>query len=76
MKNLKKYTEEKTGVSSLIRLQSLIVFCFTLVLIIVQVVLDKVYVELDGLLLIMSFAPKTIQKFAEARMYQKDKEYE
>lgn len=75
MKILKKYTEEKSGVHSLIRLQSLILFCFTLVLIVVQVITDKVYVELDGMLLIMSFAPKTIQKFAEVKTV-KNKDYD
>ena len=67
MKRIVKYLEESQGVKSLMRLQSLILFCFTLVLIIFQVATDHVYVELDAMLLLMSFLPKTIQKFAEAK---------
>lgn len=66
MRISKKYLEELPGVKSLIRLQSLILFSFSLVLIVVQVIIEKVYVELDAMLLLMSFLPKTVQKFAES----------
>lgn len=65
MRKLKRFLEEREGVRSLIRLQSLILFIFSLALIVFQVFTDHVYVELDFMLLLMSFLPKTIQKFAE-----------
>lgn len=69
MKWLKKYLEEKHGVNSLIRLQSLITLFFSFGIIIWQIVIQQIYIQLDILLITASFAPKTIQKFAEAYMY-------
>ena len=72
MKWIVNFLEENPGVRSLIRLQSLVLFIFTLALIVFQVFMDHVYVELDAMLLLMSFLPKTIQKFAEAKKELKE----
>jgi hypothetical protein len=66
---LKKYLEEKHGVNSLIRLQSLITLFFSFGIIIWQMIIRQVHIELDILLITASFAPKALQKFAEAYMY-------
>ena len=65
MKTLKKYLEEKQGVNSLIRLQSLLTLLFSFVIISIQIAEGTIYIELDILLITASFAPKTVQKFAE-----------
>jgi uncharacterized membrane protein YciS (DUF1049 family) len=66
---LKKYLEEKHGVNSLIRLQSLITLFFSFGIIIWQMIIGQIHIELDILLITVSFAPKALQKFAEAYMY-------
>jgi len=75
---LKKYLEEKSGVNSLIRLQSLATLLFAFVVIVWQMLAGRVHIELDILLITASFAPKALQKFAEAMLYrnkgEKDKE--
>ena len=65
MKSLKKYLEERKGVNSLIRLQSLLTLLFSFVVISIQIAKGTIYIELDILLITASFAPKTVQKFAE-----------
>ena len=69
-KCFKKYLEEKEGVNSLMRLQSLLTLIFSFAIIIWQIAKGTVYVELDILLISASFAPKAVQKFAEAKMYK------
>jgi len=69
MKWVKKYLEERKGVNSLIRLQSLLTLLFSFGVIIWQIMINKIFIELDILLITASFGPKTLQKFAEARMY-------
>ena len=71
MKWLKKYLEEKSGVNSLIRLQSLATLLFAFVMITWQMIAGRVHIELDILLITASFAPKALQKFAEAMLYRK-----
>lgn len=65
MKTLKKYLEERHGVNSLMRLQSLLTLLFSFVIISIQIAKGTIYLELDILLISASFAPKTVQKFAE-----------
>ncbi len=65
MKTLKKYLEERKGVNSLMRLQSLLTLIFSFVIISIQIAKGTIYIELDILLITASFAPKTVQKFAE-----------
>ena len=65
MKTLKKYLEERHGVNSLMRLQSLLTLLFSFVVISIQIAKGTIYIELDILLITASFAPKTVQKFAE-----------
>ena len=74
---LKKYLEERNGVNSLIRLQSLLTLFFAFVIIIWQMVNGIIYFDLDLLLITASFAPKAVQKFAEASLYRhtETKEY-
>jgi len=76
MKWLKKYLEEKSGVNSLIRLQSLTTLLFAFMIIIWQMIAGRVHIELDILLITASFAPKALQKFAEAMLYRKTGEKE
>jgi len=66
---IKKYLEEKHGVNSLIRLQSLITLFFSFGIIIWQLIIGQIHIELDILLITASFAPKALQKFAEAYLY-------
>jgi len=72
MKFFKEYLEEKKGVSSLIRLQSLLTLFFSFVAILWQLATNIIHIELDILLITSSFAPKALQKFAEAIMYGKE----
>lgn len=68
---LKRYLEERKGVDSLIRLQSLLTLFFSFVVIVWQMVNGIIYFELDLLLITASFAPKALQKFAEASLYRR-----
>ena len=70
MKLIKKYLEEKKGVNSLIRLQSLLTLIFSFIIITWQMIKGTIYVELDALLITASFAPKALQKFAEKGIYK------
>lgn len=70
MKWLKKYLEEHEGVDSLIRLQSLMTLIFAFVMITWQMTEGNIYFDLDALLITASFAPKALQKFAEANLYR------
>jgi len=67
---LKRYLEERKGVDSLIRLQSLATLIFAFVIITWQMIEGNIYFELDALLITASFAPKALQKFAEATLYK------
>lgn len=69
-----RYLEEKRGIRSLIRLQSIVTLLFTLFVIGYQVWTDNINVELDALLVFAAFAPKSVQKFAEARLYSRRNE--
>jgi len=73
---LKKYLEEKSGVNSLIRLQSLATLLFAFVMITWQMIAGRIHIELDILLITASFAPKALQKFAEAMLYGRNHEKE
>lgn len=71
MRWLKKYLEERKGVNSLIRLQSLLTLIFSFIIITWQMIEGEIHVELDALLITASFTPKVMQKFAEARIYKR-----
>lgn len=73
---LKKYLEERKGVNSLIRLQSLLTLIFSFIIITWQMIEGNIYVELDALLITASFGPKALQKFAEANLYRKRDNYQ
>lgn len=71
MSNLKSYLEERNGVKSLMRLQSLLTLFFSFGIIVYQVIVGNIYLELDILLITACFAPKLFQKFAEVRINNK-----
>ncbi len=73
---LKRYLEEHEGVDSLIRLQSLATLIFAFVMIVWQMIKGNIYFELDALLITASFAPKALQKFAEASLYRQEEKHE
>lgn len=73
MQWLKKYLEERKGVNSLIRLQSLLTLIFSFIIITWQMVEGKIHIELNVLLITASFAPKALQKFAEKGIYKSEK---
>jgi len=61
----KKLFAENNGKPSLIRVQSFLTLLFAFGMIIYQISLDKVYFNIDLLLIIAGFVPKSLQKFAE-----------
>jgi len=65
---LKKLFTESNGKPSLMRVQSFLTLLFAFVVIIYQIKLDKVYFNLDFLLIVAAFVPKSLQKFAEIRI--------
>jgi hypothetical protein len=65
MRAFKAFLKEKGGKDSLIRLQSFLTLIFAFVIIIYQMIIQKVFIELDILLIIAAFVPKSLQKFAE-----------
>jgi len=65
---LKKLFAESNGKPSLMRVQSFLTLLFAFAVIIYQIKLDKVYFNLDLLLIIAAFVPKSLQKFAEIRI--------
>ena len=67
MNKLKSFLEERDGVKSLLRLQSLLTLFFSFGIIVYQVVTGNIYLELDILLITACFAPKVLQKFAEEK---------
>jgi len=60
-----KLFSETNGKPSLMRVQSFLTLLFAFALIIYQIKLGKVYIDLDLLLIIAAFVPKSLQKFAE-----------
>jgi hypothetical protein len=76
MNKLKSFLEERNGVKSLMRLQSLLTLFFSFGIIVYQVVKGNIFLELDILLITACFAPKLFQKFAEVRMLNKEKKEE
>jgi len=62
---LSKLFTESNGKPSLIRVQSFLTLLFAFGVIIYQVIFEKVYLQLDLLLIIAAFVPKSLQKFAE-----------
>ena len=62
---LTKLFTESNGKPSLMRVQSFLTLLFAFVVIIYQIKLDKVYFNLDFLLIVAAFVPKSLQKFAE-----------
>ena len=73
MSKLKSFLEERNGVMSLMRLQSLLTLFFSFGIIVYQVINGNIFLELDILLITACFAPKLFQKFAEVRILNKDK---
>jgi len=65
VKFLSKLLEESRGKASLIRLQSFLTLCFAFAVIVYQLQIEKVYIQLDLLLITAAFVPKSLQKFAE-----------
>ncbi len=61
------FWEESPGVHSQARILSIVCMIYTFYITHLQIVNDNVSVELISLYLIASFAPKTIQKFAEQK---------
>ncbi len=62
---LTKLFTESNGKPSLMRVQSFLTLLFAFGVIIYQVIFEKVYLQLDLLLIIAAFVPKSLQKFAE-----------
>ena len=60
-----KFLKESNGKGSLIRLQSFLTLLFAFVIIIYKLVIQRVFIELDILLIVAAFVPKSLQKFAE-----------
>ena len=60
-----KLFTESNGKPSLMRVQSFLTLLFAFGIIIYQVIFEKVYLQLDLLLIIAAFVPKSLQKFAE-----------
>ena len=56
---------ESGGKVSLMRLQSFLTLLFSFAVIIYQLIIGKVFIELDILLITAAFLPKSIQKYAE-----------
>jgi hypothetical protein len=73
MNRLKSFLEERNGVKSMMRLQSLLTLFFSFGIIVYQVIVGNIYLELDILLITACFAPKLFQKFAEVKILNKDK---
>jgi len=65
IQTLKKLFAENNGKPSLMRVQSFLMLLFSFAVILYQIQLDKVYFNLDLLLIVASFVPKSLQKFAE-----------
>jgi len=68
LKILTKLFAESNGKPSLMRVQSFLTLLFAFAVIIYQINLDKVYFNLDLLLIVAAFVPKSLQKFAEIRI--------
>ena len=60
-----RFFTESSGKPSLIRVQSFLTLLFAFGIIVYQVIIEKVYLQLDLLLIIAAFVPKSLQKFAE-----------
>ncbi len=67
MNKLKSFLEERNGVKSLLRLQSLLTLFFSFGIIVYRSSDLKIYLELNILLITACFAPKVLQKFAEEK---------
>ena len=65
MSLLSQLFKESNGKPSLMRVQSFLTLWFAFGVIIYQVVIEKVYIQLDLLLIVAAFVPKSLQKFAE-----------
>ena len=65
---LSKLFAESNGKPSLIRVQSFLTLLFAFGVIIYQVIIERVYLQLDVLLITAAFVPKSLQKFAELRI--------
>lgn len=52
---------------------TLLTLIFSFIIITWQMIEGNIYVELDALLITASFAPKALQKFAEASLYASTK---
>lgn len=70
---IKRYLEERKGIDSLMRLQSLMTLIFAFIIITWQMIEGTIYFDLDVLLITAGFAPKAFQKFAEAILYKNTK---
>ncbi len=65
MHNIKNMFSESNGKTSLMRVQSFLTLLFAFAVIVYQISLDKVYFNLDLILIVAAFVPKSLQKFAE-----------
>jgi len=63
-----KFLKESNGKDSLIRLQSFLTLLFAFAIIVYQIVIQRVFLELDILLIVAAFVPKSLQKFVEERI--------
>ena len=64
-RELQTYLQEYNGKDSLIRLQSFLTLLFAFGVIIYQIINNKIFIDLDILLITAAFVPKSLQKFAE-----------
>ena len=60
-----KFLKESNGKGSLIRLQSFLTLLFSFAIIVYQLVIKSVFIELDILLIVAAFVPKSLQKIVE-----------
>ena len=65
VKYFKEILSESNGKPSLIRVQSFLTLLFAFGIIVYQIVIKRVFIDLDILLITAAFVPKSLQKFAE-----------
>ena len=65
IKQFCNFLKESNGKDSLIRLQSFLTLLFAFAIIVYQIIVERVFLELDILLIVAAFVPKYLQKYAE-----------
>ena len=68
LKQFCNFLKESSGKDSLIRLQSFFTLLFAFAIIVYQIIVERVFLELDILLITAAFVPKYLQKYAENRI--------